>query len=183
MRIITGLARGKKLAAPSGLKTRPTTDRVKESIFNIVQFDIEGRAVLDLFCGSGQLGLEAVSRGARTCVLVDNDRAAMAAVERNIQSCGFEQQCMARLSDASSFVARQNAQSFGLIFLDPPYGGGVLQRALLEIFRFDILQEGGIIVCESVRAEALPEGDSPYRVLKTYEYGNSKVTTYTREEA
>lgn len=182
MRIITGLARGKKLGTVAGMSTRPTTDRVKESIFNIIQFDIEGRVALDLFCGSGQMGLEAVSRGARLCTFVDSDRRAIAATEGNIAVCGFEERCQLQSGDALAFVGRQKPQSFGLIFLDPPYGGGLLGKALDGIFRFDILQQGGIIVCESDSKDALPQPEAPYRMLKEYIYGRTRIVTFTRDE-
>ena len=119
MRIITGIARNKRLLTPEGFHTRPTTERVKEAVFSIVQWDIEGREVLDLFGGSGQLGLEAVSRGAKHCVIVEGDRAAQQVIEKNIRTCGFEKQVRLEKGDAFTFLQRQKKGSFGLIFLDP----------------------------------------------------------------
>ena len=182
MRIITGTARGKRLQTPEGLHTRPTTDRVKESVFNIIQWDIEGRRVLDLFGGSGQLGLEAVSRGAESCVIVDGDRSAQKAIEANIKHCGFEKRCQLVKGDSFQFLQRQRKNSYHLIFLDPPYGGELLNHALADICRIDILTEGGIIVCESAVADALEPVCAPYRVVKQYTYGHTMVTTVTREE-
>ncbi len=182
MRIITGTARGKRLQTPEGMHTRPTTDRVKESVFNIIQWDIEGRRVLDLFGGSGQLGLEAVSRGAESCVIVDGDRSAQKAIEANIKNCGFEKRCQLVKGDSFQFLQRQRKNSYHLIFLDPPYGGELLNRALADICRIDILTEGGIIVCESAVADALEPVCAPYRVVKQYTYGHTMVTTVTREE-
>jgi len=183
MRIITGLARGKRLQTPSGLHTRPTTDRVKESLFNIIQWDIEGRKVLDLFGGSGQLGLEALSRGASTCVIVDGDRNAQKAIEANIKNCGFERSCQLVRGDAFHFLQRQKKESYHLIFLDPPYGGEWLNRALEAICRIDILTEGGIIVCESAAEDVLLDVPAPYRVAKRYTYGHSAVTILTKGDA
>lgn len=180
MRIITGLARGKRLQTPSGLHTRPTTDRVKESLFNIIQWDIEGRKVLDLFGGSGQLGLEALSRGASSCVIVDGDRSAQKAIEANIKNCGFERNCQLVRGDAFHFLQRQKKGSYHLIFLDPPYGGELLNRALETICRIDILTEGGIIVCESAADDTLLELPAPYQVVKRHTYGHSTVTILTR---
>ena len=181
MRIITGKARGRRLVTPDGQHTRPTGEKVKEAIFNIVQFDIEGRRALDLFCGGGQLGLEAVSRGAERCVFVDNDRAAQQAAERNIRTCGFEKQCRLVRGDVAAFLKRQKSASFGLIFLDPPYGGEILKNALNDIFAFDILQTGGIMVCESAVSDVLPPPGEGYALLREYRYGKTKLTTYARE--
>lgn len=185
MRIITGKARGKRLQTPEGLHTRPTTERVKESVFSIVQWDIEGRKALDLFGGSGQLGLEAVSRGAESCVIVESDRGAQKVIESNIRGCKFESQCRLVCGDAFQFLQRQKKNSFGLIFLDPPYGGELLNRALQEICRIDILSEGGIIICESGENDTLLPVPAPYRVLRRYHYGHSAVVTITKggEEA
>jgi len=180
MRIITGNARGKRLTAPEGLHTRPTTERTKESIFNIIQFDIEGRRALDLFAGSGQMGLEAVSRGAAECVFVDSDRKAQVVIKKNIATCGMTDRCRLETGDAYTFLQRQKKGSFGLIFLDPPYGGDMLNRALELICQFDILTQGGIIVCESARDDQILTLQAPYQVLKEYHYGNSKVITVTR---
>ncbi len=180
MRIITGLARGKRLQTPEGLHTRPTTDRVKESVFNIIQWDLEGRKVLDLFGGSGQLGLEALSRGAASCVIVDGDRSAQKAIEANIKNCGFEKNCQLFRGDSFRFLQRQPKGSYHVIFLDPPYGGELLNRAISEICRIDILTEGGIMVCESAVKDPLEPVPAPYRVVKQYPYGHTVVTIITK---
>lgn len=180
MRIITGIARNKRLLTPEGLHTRPTTERVKEAVFSIIQWDIEGREALDLFGGSGQLGLEAVSRGAKHCVIVEGDRAAQQVIEKNIRTCGFEKQVRLEKGDAFTFLQRQKKGSFGLIFLDPPYGGELLNRALADICRIDILAEGGIMVCESGEKDALAPLPAPYRILREYHYSHSNVVTITR---
>ena len=172
MRVITGTARGRKLEAPKGRSTRPTTDRVKESIFNIIQFDIEGRRVLDLFAGSGQMGIECLSRGAESCVFV----------ERNIAATGFEKCSRLIRGDAFGALSGLRGQKFGLILLDPPYGGELLNQALRQIAEIDILQTGGIIVCESAREDLIQPLEEPYRVKKQYRYGAIAITTFTREE-
>ena len=182
MRIITGSARGKRLQTPSGLHTRPTTDRVKESVFNIVQWDLEGRKVLDLFGGSGQLGLESLSRGAASCVIVDGDRNAQKAIEANIKNCGFERACQLIKGDSFQFLQRQKKDSYHVIFLDPPYGGELLNRAIAEICRIDILTENGIMVCESSAEDQLQPVSAPYRVAKRYQYGHTAVTIITKGE-
>lgn len=183
MRIITGLARGKNLQTPQGLHTRPTTDRVKQAVFNIIQWDIEGRKVLDLFGGSGQLGLEALSRGAASCTIVDGDRNAQKAIEVNIKNCGFERNCQLIKGDSFRFLQRVKANSYHLIFLDPPYGGELLNRAVAEICRIDILTEGGIMVCESAAEDVLAPVQAPYRIVKQYTYGNIVLTIITKGDA
>ncbi len=180
MRVIAGSLRGRRLETLEGLHTRPTTARIKESIFNIIQFDIAGRRVLDLFAGSGQMGLETLSRGALHCTFVDNDVRARKIIEKNIAHCGVEEKAHLLGNEAAQFVARQKDGAFGLIFLDPPYQTGLLQKTLADICRFDILMQGGIIVCESGRDEPMLEVPEPYCVMKEYHYGSSKITTVTR---
>ena len=179
MRIISGEARGRKLKDLPGLDTRPTTDKVKESIFNIVQFDVEGRRVLDLFAGTGQLGIEALSRGAAFCDFVDNAPAALKVVRSNIKICGFEERSACHGEDFSAFLA-QNRGKYGLIFLDPPYASGNLERALERITAIDIVAGNGIIVCESPAGHALPEISAPYERGREYRYGKIKFTLYRR---
>ena len=181
MRVITGTARGKKLLAPEGLSTRPTSDKVKESIFNIIQFDIEGRHVLDLFCGSGQLGIEALSRGAYSCVFADSDRRAADIARKNVESCRFSEQSEVFCADSLGLLSRMKKCRFGLIFLDPPYHGDLLSQALLKICTLDLLAQGGIIICETEFGVSLPELRAPYRVLKEYRYGKTAVVTVTRD--
>ncbi len=185
MRIITGRAKGKRLQTPDGMHTRPTTERVKESVFSIIQWDIEGRNVLDLFGGSGQLGLEAISRGAARCDIVESDRAAQRIIEGNIRNCGFEKEVRLVKGDSFQFLERSKKNAYGLIFLDPPYGGEMLNRALEIICRIDILAEGGIIICESGEEDTLITVPQPYRVLRQYHYSHSNITTITKggEEA
>ncbi|MBQ2819323.1 MAG: 16S rRNA (guanine(966)-N(2))-methyltransferase RsmD [Clostridia bacterium] len=181
MRVITGKARGKKLAAPEGYDTRPTTDRVKESIFNIIQFDIEGRHALDLFCGSGQLGIEALSRGAYSCVFADMDRKAADIARKNIANCGFTEQSEVYCGDGVAMLSRMKKGRFGLIFLDPPYHTELISSALSKICTLDLLAQGGIIICETERGIPFPELPAPYRVLKEYNYGKTVIITVTRD--
>ena len=183
MRVITGSARGKRLTAPEGYDTRPTSDKVKESIFNIIQFDIEGRHVLDLFCGSGQLGIEALSRGAYSCVFSDMDRRAAEITRKNVENCRFSEQAEVFCSDGISLLSRMKKGRFGLIFLDPPYHTDLLKQSLLKICTLELLAQGGIIICENERGMSLPQLPAPYKVLKEYRYGKTAVVTVTREAA
>ena len=179
MRVITGSARGRKLKEPEGMDIRPTTDQVKEAIFNIVQFDMEGRRVLDLFAGTGQLGVEALSRGAEECVFVDESRAALRLVQENLRLCALRGQTYQ--TDALRFL--EHCGRFGLIFLDPPYDSSLCDGALQNIFAFDILEDGGIIVCETRRDKALPAAPPPYFLRKEYRYGKVKLTVFDKREA
>jgi 16S rRNA (guanine(966)-N(2))-methyltransferase RsmD len=176
MRVITGTARGRKLRQPEGRDIRPTTELVKEALFNIIQFDIEGRRVLDLFAGTGQLGIEALSRGAKSAVFVDESAVALKLVRDNLALCKLEGTVVR--SDAESFVSRGG--KFDLIFLDPPYDGEQLDRILLKIIRFDILSDGGIIICETERDKRLHEPDEPYFLGKEYRYGKTKLVVFGR---
>ena len=180
MKIITGKYRGRVLATPDGLNTRPTTGKIKESIFNIIQFDIEGRDVLDLFAGSGQMGLEALSRGAKSCVFCDTDRKALKAIGDNVAKCKAERECRVYNRDGLSFLSTAGKNSFGLIFLDPPYAAKLMDEAIKIIISVDILQDGGIILCESGKDWSAPELTEPYRVVREYDYGTTKITTITK---
>ena len=154
MRVITGTARGRVLKELEGLETRPTTGKVKESLFSIIQFDIEGRRVLDLFAGTGQLGIEALSRGAAECVFID------------------------RQGDALPYL--RSGEKFDIVFLDPPYASGLLQQALTDIAAFDICRAHGIIIAESAVDTVLPEMPAPYALYREYKYGKIKLTVYHR---
>ena len=179
MRVISGTARGRRLKELPGRDTRPTTDKVKESIFNIVQFDIEGRQVLDLFAGTGQLGIEALSRGARRAVFVDLAPGAVSVIRQNLGTVGFEQQGEVFQSDWRAFLSARR-EKFDLILLDPPYQSTMLEGALETIAAIDILSEHGIIVCESALEKVLPELPAPYEKGREYRYGKIKVTLYHR---
>ena len=181
MRVITGSARGRRLRELEGTETRPTTDRVKESMFNILQFDVEGSRVLDLFAGTGQLGIEALSRGAAAAVFVEQRRDAAALIRENLKLTGLTDRARVVNGEALSYLASAG-ERFDLVFLDPPYAAGLWKPALEAVSRFDILSNHGIIICESPAERTMPELAPPYRVHRTYRYGRIKVTTYHREE-
>lgn len=180
MRVITGSARGRALKTLDGLHTRPTAGKVKEAMFSILHFDLEGRRVLDLFAGSGQLGIEALSRGARECVFVDNDRAAVAIVRDNVKKCGFEAQSQVIQGDYAGYLKR--GEKFDIILVDPPYADKLWKRTLEIAARFDTLNFGGIIVVESEADDALPERVGTLVRGRVYGYGRTKLTVYTRLE-
>ena len=178
MRVITGSARGRKLKTPAGYDVRPTTDNVKESIFNIIQFDIEGRNVLDLFAGTGQLGIEALSRGAAKAVFVDSSMESLKTVKENLSVCGMKAQTVK--TDALSFL-NSGCGKFDIIFIDPPYDSDIYEKVLKNINLFDILSNGGIIIVECRRERQLPEMEKPYYKNREYNYGKIKIVSYMKE--
>jgi len=180
MRVISGTARGRRLKDLPGMDTRPTTDKVKESMFNVIQFDIPGSRVLDLYGGSGQLTVEALSRGAASAVVLDMNPAAVKIIRENVQACGFGEQTKIMAMDARAFLAGCR-EKFDVIFLDPPYAGPLLEESLKTITAIDIVSENGIIVCESALDKELPELPEPYEKGREYRYGKIKVTLYHRK--
>lgn len=179
MRVITGSARGRRLKTPENYDIRPTTDNVKESVFNIIQFDVEGRQVLDLFAGTGQLGIECLSRGAAGAVFVDRDREAVRIIKDNLKTCGMKATVLQE--DSISFL--NHCGKFDVIFIDPPYDSDLYESALKIINLVDILSEGGIIICEARREKMLPEMTEPYRKRREYNYGKVKICIYNKESA
>lgn len=180
MRIITGTARGFRLQTlPGEDTTRPTTERVKESVFSTLQFEIEGRAVLDLFAGSGQMGLEALSRGAASAVFVDSSKDACAVVRDNARGARLEHALRIVNSEAGAFCQR-TAERFDIAFLDPPYRAGLLPALLPSVLR--LMKEGGAIVCETDAQTQLPEridGEALSLTLeKERRYGKTQVWIY-----
>ena len=170
MRVISGTAKGRRLKTLPGELVRPTASHVKEAIFNIIHFDIEGRHVLDLFAGSGQLGIEALSRGATSVTFVDMSAKVAENVRQNLTLCGFEGKVV--IGESMSFL-NGTAELFDIIFIDPPYGSPLLEKSLQKAF--DICREGGIIVCES---------DHPIegRQGRTYNYGRVYITIYENRD-
>lgn len=182
MRVITGSARGVRLLTPEGEQTRPTTDRVKEALFNIIQFDIEGRSVLDLFAGTGQLGIEALSRGAKTATFVDNRTEAAKLIKENIRKTKFQDQSTVFVGDYATFL-QTSRQRFDLIFLDPPYAESFLENALKRISTIDIVKDGGIIICERPVEKELSQELSGFERSKDYRYGKTIITLYRKTGA
>lgn len=177
MRVISGTAKGRKLFPPDGFDIRPTTDNVKESLFNILQFDIEGRKVLDLFSGSGQLGIECLSRGAEYVAFVDASREAVKIIRENLKKCGFTADVY--LTDAISFL--QKGEKFDIVFVDPPYDSDYYEIVMKSINMFDILNKGGIIVFESRSDREIGELREPYYMLKSYVYGTVRLSLVSRK--
>lgn len=180
MRVISGSARGRRLKELQGMETRPTTDKVKESLFNIIQFDIPGRRVLDLFGGTGQLGIESLSRGAASCTFVDQRRDAVKLIRENLAECRLSEQAKVLQGDSLAFLSSCR-EKFDVIFLDPPYHTDLMDRALELVTKIDILSENGIIICETMAQRELPQLPAPYEWGKDYRYGQIKLTIGRRQ--
>jgi len=178
MRVISGTARGRKLKEPFGNKIRPTSDKVKESVFNIIQFDIEGRRVLDLFAGTGQYGIETLSRGARNAAFVDSSSESVKLIRENLKICGFSELSSVFARDVLRFL--ENEEKFDLIFIDPPYDSDIVDTALFKIVEFDKLNINGIIICESKADVTMPLLTLPYLMQRQYKYSGVMITKYTR---
>ena len=179
MRVITGTARGVSLKAPKGTDTRPTMDQVKEGIFSAIQFEVEGRRALDLFAGSGQLGIEALSRGARAAVFVDARREACQAVRENLEKTHLVQSACVVQADYLSYLAGCR-ERFDLVFLDPPYAEVFLENALKRISEIDILSDSGIIICERPVEKALTADYAGLTHYRDYRYGKTAVTIFRK---
>lgn len=181
MRVVAGIAKGSRLSAPEGMETRPTTDKLKETIFNIIQFDIEGRRVLDLFAGSGQLGIEALSRGAENCVFVDRRQECIKIINENLEHTKLSDAAQVVCSDACDYLNRTGIGKFGIILLDPPYSKGLTEKCLTSIVTLDLLENGGIIICESAVSDSSGELILPYSLKKDYLYKDKKLTLIVKE--
>jgi len=180
MRVIAGTARGVSLKTPDGLATRPTADRVKEAVFSILHFDIPGAVVLDLFGGTGQLGIEAISRGASYCDFVDESASACSIIRENLKRTKFETKGTVVRSDYKAFLNRAR-KKYDIILLDPPYANDFLENSLKLISEIDILQSGGIIVTERPLEKELLLEFAGYSRSKDYKYGKTLITLYRRD--
>ncbi len=181
MRIITGSARGRALVTLPGEATRPTAERTKEAVFSRLQFDIEGRRVLDLFAGSGQMGLEALSRGAAVAVLVDRAKDAVEVIRKNAANTKLADRCTILCADAMSYLDRERA-GFDIVFLDPPYATSLVVSALEKLVKNELLKTGAMVICESGK-EDIFEGNealaSKFEIVKQAKYGIAYVTILT----
>lgn len=177
MRIITGRARGTKLYTLDGETTRPTSERVKEAVFSMIQFSIEGREVLDLFGGSGQLALEAISRGAAHATVVDSSKDAANIIKKNIEKTHSEADCILICADHVEALRRLRGRQFDLVFLDPPYNRGLVADSLARLFKYGMLKPTSIVICESGGEDILASDAADcYEVIKSVRYGVANIT-------
>ena len=182
MRVITGKAKGISLKTPQGMRTRPTADRVKEALFSIIRFHVPGARVLDLFGGTGQLGIEALSQGAEYAVFVDAREDACGLIRENLKRTHLEKQASVLRCDYMEYL-RRCRECFDVSFLDPPYAEDFLENALNRITEIDILRSGGIIVTERPLGKELHQVFPGYSRSKDYKYGKTLLSIYTKDEA
>ena len=180
MRVITGKARGIQLKTPDGMQTRPTADRVKEALFSVIQFEVPGAKVLDLFGGTGQLGIEALSRGAKKAVFVDAADPACRLIKENLRRTRLEGEGQVIRSDYLAYL-NHCTEKFDIIFLDPPYAEVFLETALKKITEIDILESNGIIVAEYPQGKELSLEFPRYSRSKNYKYGTVLITIYRKD--
>ncbi len=178
MRVISGSVRGLKLIAPEGVETRPTTDRVKESIFNILQPYVPCENVLDLFAGSGAMGIEALSRGCLSCVFVEKSKDAISIIHKNLDKSRFASSSHVVFGDALAYLDNCTKQ-FDLIFLDPPYNKGLLSSVFGKIFSNDLLSDEGIVLVESEAGGETVTHDR-FECFKQAKYGKTVVSVFRR---
>ena len=183
MRIITGRARGIQLVTLEGDMTRPTSERAKMAIFSSLQFELEGRRVLDLFAGSGQMGLEAVSRGADHAVLVDQSKDAVKIIQKNAEKTRLAEDCTVICSDFAEFLRqRRGKEPFDIIFIAPPYAMRACKAAVETILENRLLKPHGILVLESAEPDPLGTGtplSEKFEVVKSARYGAAYVNILT----
>ena len=172
LRIITGTAKGKKLKTLEGEATRPTSERIKEAVFSAIQFDIEDRRVLDLFAGSGQMGLESLSRGAASVMFIDSAREAIEIVKENAKTTGFSDKCKYLVSDYRNYIRKASGrEGFDLVFIDPPYAMKSSIDAAKRLLEAGLLRAGAIVVLESGEEEIDLSELSSFEVIKSTHYG------------
>lgn len=179
MRVITGTARGRRLLTLEGVDVRPTTDRVKEAMFSIIQFELEGRRILDLFAGSGQLGIEALSRGAHCATFVDQNKKAIEIIQKNLESTGLMRNTIVKNSSANDFLL-MTKDVFDIAFLDPPYSRDVIGQVLPLLC--EKMAKGGVIICETPFEEELLPKVCGFSIFKEYKHGKTKLTVYRENE-
>ena len=180
IKIITGTAKGKRLSTLEGDATRPTSQRIKEAMFSSIQFDIEGRRVLDLFAGSGQLGLEALSRGAASVMFIDASRDADAIIKKNARDTGFFGKCRYLVSDYRNYIRKASGKDvYDLVFIDPPYALRCAADAVIRLKEADMLSDGALLVVETGADDTdFSSGDFlNFEILKNTVYGKTTVLT------
>ena len=186
IRIITGEAKGKKLETLEGEATRPTSDRIKGAMFSSIQFDIENRRVLDLFAGCGQLGLEAMSRGAESVTFVDSAREAMEIVKENARRTGYFDRARFSVSDYRNYIRKASGRDkYDLVFIDPPYAMECCADAAMRLAEAELIIPGAILVLESGTEEIDPSALTGFEVMKSTSYGKKTtlhVLIYRGEE-
>lgn len=178
MRVITGSAKGRRLKTLPGLEVRPTIEGVKEAIFSIVQFEVEDAVVLDMFAGSGQLGIEALSRGAKKVCFVDNSAESVKIIRDNLKHTQLEANAVVSNMANNAFL-RSTKEKFDIAILDPPYNHKLIQKTMPQLV--EKMSECGIIICEHERETDLPVRFGDFAISKIYRHGRATLTAYRRK--
>ena len=175
MRVITGTAKGRRLEAPKGADTRPTSGMIKEAVMSMVQFEIEGTSFLDLYAGCGQMGIEALSRGAHRCVFVDNSREACELIRRNLEHTGFLSSSLVAMSDANTWLKTARGP-FDIAFIDPPYEQEGLAKTITRLS--ELMRESAVILVECPLKTPMPQKSGAFELKREYRYGKTKIVRY-----
>ena len=181
MRIISGTLKGRRLVTPKGLSLRPTSDRVKESMFNILGNEVNGKVILDLFAGTGNLGIEALSRGAKRVTFVEKDRVAIRLIHKNLITCKMEDRSEVLVNDVNQAIEilRGKGVRFDLIFIDPPYEKGLIQKTIERVCLERIYHDDSILVIEHHRRESLADISGPWSVIRQRRIGETVLSFLT----
>jgi 16S rRNA (guanine966-N2)-methyltransferase len=181
MRIISGASKGRKLATPKDLSLRPTSDRVKESIFNILRGQIEAGAVLDLFAGTGNLGIEALSRGAKEVIFVEKGKQALRLIQKNLAQFGMEERSEVLPTDANRAIGilKQRGKTFDLIFMDPPYEQGLIENTLMMLNSHPIFHKDSVLIVEHHRRERLSSAIKGWNLIRQRQIGETVISILT----
>lgn len=180
MRVIAGKYKGRKLEAPLDMSVRPTTDKVKEALFDIIQFDVDGAVFCDLFAGSGAIGIEALSRGAERCWFCDADRASIKLIKMNLRACGAGEEAKVITADYRKAL-RKISDKVDIFFLDPPYESGVYESCLSQIEILDLLSDDGIIITEHDSRTDMPEFTDTLEKSRDHRYGKTVLSIYRKK--
>jgi 16S rRNA (guanine966-N2)-methyltransferase len=175
LRVISGNQRGRKLLTVKGMNTRPTADRMRESLFNILSSRVIGAHILDLFAGTGALGIEALSRGATSAVFIDREKTALSIIERNLEICGLGEQSRVLKWDIAINLkcVKERMPKFDIVFMDPPYDKGFVQKALANLYQSSSVTNGSIVVVEHSPAEQVPENFLGFEMTDQRRYGRT----------
>ena len=179
MRVIAGDKKGRRLATPEGLETRPTTDKVKEALFSIIQFDLPGASFLDLFAGSGQIGIEALSRGAERAVFVDSGKKACSVIKENLTAVEYVRKSEVHQKNVEDYLSLCG-EKFDIVFMDPPYEMGLIR----PVFEKVVLncRDDAIIICEIPLNEELFEEIGGFELRRRYRYGKTELALFRKKE-
>ncbi len=179
MRVITGSARGRKLITLEGEDVRPTTSKIKEAVFSAIQFEIEGRTFLDLFAGSGQMGIEALSRGAKSAVFVDASRKSVDIIRKNLNSAGLYDKARVLHTDSLTYLASAD-EEFDIVYLDPPFGSGLLQQAMPIVA--EKVKKTAVIIAENAEKEEILQNYGEFVLDRQKHYGKIKISMYRHRD-